>query len=92
MNVITPDLQQNYILRYGEKTVETILSLPEQKLTWVVYNANMVQSAVTLIVSLRGIEFFDDYVKVVSRECGDGAQGALYFDPNIFNLIGNGYD
>ena len=92
MNVITPDLQQNYILRYGEKTVETILSLPEEKLTWVVYNANMVQSAVTLIVSLRGIEFFDDYVKVVSRECGDGAQGALYFDPNIFNLIGNGYD
>jgi hypothetical protein len=68
------------------------LSLPEEKLTWVVYNANMVQSAVTLIVSLRGIEFFDDYVKVVSRECGDGAQGHLYFDPNIFNLIGNGYD
>jgi hypothetical protein len=79
-------------LRYGEKTVEAILSLPEEKLTWVVYNANMVQSAVTMIVSLRGIEFFDDYVKVVSRECGDGAQGHLYFDPNIFNLIGNGYD
>lgn len=79
-------------MRYGEKTVEAILSLPEEKLTWVVYNANMVQSAVTMIVSLRGIEFFDDYVKVVSRECGDGAQGHLYFDPNIFNLIGNGYD
>jgi hypothetical protein len=78
-------------LRYGEKTVEAILSLPEKKLTWVVYNANMVQSAVTMIVSLRGIEFFDDYVKVISRECGDGAQGALYFDPNIFNYIGNGY-
>jgi hypothetical protein len=78
-------------LRYGEKTVEAILSLPEKKLTWVVYNANMVQSAMTMIVSLRGIEFFDDYVKVISRECGDGAQGALYFDPNIFNYIGNGY-
>ncbi len=78
-------------MRYGEKTVEAILSLPEKKLTWVVYNANMVQSAVTMIVSLRGIEFFDDYVKVISRECGDGAQGALYFDPNIFNYIGNGY-
>jgi hypothetical protein len=92
MNALIQDLPQNYILRYGEKTVETILSLPEEKLTWVVYNANMVQSAVTMIVSLRGIDFFDDYVKVVSRECGDGAQGALYFDPNIFNLIGNGYD
>ena len=92
MSALIQDLPQSYILRYGEKTVETVLSLPEQKLTWVVYNANMVQSAVTMIVSLRGIEFFDEYVKVISRECGDGAQGALYFDPNIFNLIGNGYD
>jgi hypothetical protein len=92
MNVITPDLQQNCISQFGEKTVESILSLPEKKLTWVVYNANMVQTAVMLIIQLRGVDFFDDYVKVVSRECGDGAQGALYFDPNIFNLIGNGYD
>jgi hypothetical protein len=92
MNVITPDQQQNCISQFGEKTVESILSLPEQKLTWVVYNANMVQTAVMLIIQLRGVDFFDDYVKVVSRECGDGAQGALYFDPNIFNLIGNGYD
>lgn len=92
MNVPTPDLLQNYISRYGEKTVEAIRALPEKELTWVVYNANMVQSAVTLIISIRGIEFFDDYVKVISRECSDGARGALYFDPNLFNLIGNGYD
>jgi hypothetical protein len=92
MNVITPDLLQNYTLRYGEKTVEAVLALPEEKLTWVVYNANMVQTAVTLIISLRGMDFFDDYVKVISRECGDGAQGALYFDPHVFKLLGNGYD
>jgi len=92
MNALTQDLQQNYILRYGAKTVETILALPEEKLTWVVYNANMVQSAVTMFVSLRGMDFFDDYVKVISRQCSDGAHGALYFDPNIYKLIGNGYD
>lgn len=85
------DRLQNYISRYGEKTVDAILNLPEEQLTWVVYNANMVQSAVTMIISLRGLDFFDDYVKVVSRECGDGAQGHLYFDPNLFNLVGNGY-
>lgn len=85
------DQLQNYISRYGEKTVDAILNLPEEQLTWVVYNANMVQSAVTMIISLRGLDFFDDYVKVVSRECGDGAQGHLYFDPNLFNLVGNGY-
>jgi len=86
------DQLENYISRYGEKTVEAVLALPEKELTWVVYNANMVQNAVTLIVSLRGMDFFDDYVKVVSRECGDGARGALYFDPHVFKLLGNGYD
>ena len=91
MTALTVDQLQNYTSRYGEKTVEIIMNLPEEDLTWVVYNANMVQSAVTLIVSLRGMEFFDNYVTVVSRECGDGAHGKLFFDPNIFNLIGNGY-
>ena len=67
------------------------MNLPEQELTWVVYNANMVSQAQMLIIALRGLDFFDDYVKVVSRECGNGAQGVLYFDPNIFQLIGNGY-
>jgi hypothetical protein len=79
-------------LRYGEKTVESILKLPEKELTWVVYNANMVSQAQMLIIALRGLEFFDDYVKVVSRECSDGAHGALYFDPHVFKLLGNGYD
>jgi hypothetical protein len=92
MIVPTVDQLENYISRYGEKTVEAVLALPEKELTWVVYNANMVQNAVTLIVSLRGMDFFDDYVKVVSRECGDGARGALYFDPHVFKLLGNGYD
>ena len=92
MSVLTQESLENYILRYGAKTVETVLALPEEKLTWVVYNANMVQDAVTMIVSLRSMDFFDDYIKVISRKCGDSAQGALYFDPNIFKLIGNGYD
>ena len=82
---------ENYISRYGAKTVETIIGLPDKELTWVVYNANMISLAQMLIIALRGLEFFDDYVKVVSRENGNGARGALYFDPNIFNLMGNGH-
>ena len=85
------DPLENYISRYGEKTVDTILNLPETTLTWVVYNSNMVSQAQMLIIALRGLNFFDDYVTVVSRECGNGARGILYFDPNMFKLLGNGY-
>lgn len=68
-----------------------IQQLPEQELTWVVYNANMISYAQCLIIQYRGLEFFDKYVKVISRDCADGAKGILYFDPDLFNLVGNGY-
>ena len=66
------------------------MNLPDEELTWVVYNANMVNYAQMLIIQLRGLEFFDKYVKVVSREDGDQARGILYFDPKTFELMGNG--
>lgn len=86
------DQLQNYTSLYGEKTVELIQNLPEMELTWVVYNANMISQAQMLIIALRGVEFFDEYVHVISRECGNDASGILYFDPNMFKLLGNGYD
>ncbi len=68
------------------------MNLPQQDLTWVVYNANMVSYAQMLIISLRGLDYFDQYVKVVSREDSTGAKGPMYFDPKFFEHIGNGYD
>lgn len=67
------------------------MNLPEERLTWVVYNSNMVSYAQMLIIQLRGLEFFDKYVKVVSREEPELPQGKTYHDPGLFNHIGNGY-
>ena len=93
MNVITPDQQQNSILHCGEKTVELIRRLPEEEVTWVVYNANMVQYAETQIILNRGIEFFEKYVNVISCDNPEEVvRCALYLDPSLFDLIGNGYD
>jgi hypothetical protein len=44
-----------------------------------------------LIIQFRGLEFFDKYVRVISRDCADEAKGELYLDPELHNLIGNGY-
>jgi phosphoribosyl-ATP pyrophosphohydrolase len=92
MNATTQDLLQNCTSQFGEKTVEAVMNLPEKDLTWVVYNANMVSYAQMVIIQLRGLEFFDKYVKVVSREDSTGARGMMYFDPKFFEHIGNGYD
>ena len=93
MNVPIVEPLENYISRYGAKTVKTILSMPNEELTWVVYNTNMISLAQMLIIALRGLKFFDDYVRVVSHDqkC-TSTHGKVYFDPNIFNLMGNGYD
>lgn len=68
------------------------MNLPEEDVTWVVYNANMVSTAMDLIIALRGEEYFDRYVDVISRDRGGDASGILYFDPKMFELLGNGYD
>ena len=91
MTAPIPVQPQDFISLYGEKTVEIISNLPEEDLTWVVYNANMVSHVEMAFVCLRGVEFFDKYVKVVSKDDSTGAKGKMYFDPNLFNLIGNGY-
>jgi hypothetical protein len=52
----------------------------------------MIQSAVELIIDLRGEDFYYDYVQVISCERGEDGWGPLYFDPHVFKLLGNGYD
>lgn len=86
---------ENYISRYGEKTVNAILNLPDENITWVVYNANMVPTATLLIIALRGLEYFDKYCRVASRDVDDiesCGEAKIYFDPKMFEYLGNGYD
>ena len=93
MNVITPDQQQNSILHCGEKTAELIQRLSEAELTWVVYNANMIQHAASLIIQYRGFDYYQKYVNVISCDNPEEVvRGALYLDPGLYDLIGNGYD
>ena len=62
-------------------------------MTWVVYNANMIQYAASLIIQHRGFDYYMKYVNVIS--CDDPEEvvrGSLYLDPSLYNLKGNGYD
>ena len=95
MNAHTPVPLQNYISQYGAKTVEAIMRLPDEDVTWVVYNANMVPAATQLIIDIRGIDYFSKYVRVASRDIDDiesCGEAKLYYDPKMFDYLGNGYD
>ena len=95
MNALTQDRLQSYISLYGVRTVDRILTLPEEDVTWVVYNANMVGAHTSLIIELRGIEYFSKFVRVAARDIDDiesCGKGRIYLEPNLFNYIGNGYD
>ena len=86
---------QDYISLYGEKTVDAVLNLPEENVTWVVYNENLIPTAVSMIIALRGLNYFDKYVRVASRDVDDidsCGVAKVYYDPNMFKLLGNGYD
>ena len=93
MIVPTVDQPQSSTLPCGEKTAELIQRLPEEEITWVVYNANMIQHAANLIIQYRGFDYYQKYVNVISCDNPEEVvRGALYLDPELHNLIGNGYD
>jgi len=78
------------------KTYELINKLPEnpeQLITWIVYNKDMIKSAETLISQIRGEEYMNK-VEVVSLGDKDVRKNknplSVYLDPQLFNYIGNG--
>jgi hypothetical protein len=77
--------------RVNTKVMKAIFSLPEEPITWVCYNNDMIGYYENLIREVKGSEFFDKYVKVISIS-GEKNNSKLYFDPTLHDLMGNGYE
>lgn len=76
------------------KQEHAILSLPanpDKHIFWIVYNRDMIQHVVDLISELRGKEYLK-HITVVAKgdPSKDRTSGSIYFDPTLFDLIGNG--
>lgn len=73
------------------RRVKMVQDLPEEPITWVCYNKEMIPYYVQLIKEVRGEQYFNKYVTVVA----DGRPDILtntYFDDTLYELKGNGYD
>lgn len=76
------------------KTYAAISRLPDnpkKHIYWIVYNQDMVQYITDMIASIKGPEYMPN-ISVVAK--GDSSKerstGMTYFDPGLFDLIGNG--
>lgn len=77
------------------KVQQAIHSLPEapsKHIFWIVYNHDMVEYTENMIAEIRGEKYLLDYVTVVAKAdpSHDRACGAVYFDPGLLDLLGNG--
>lgn len=75
-----------------EKAINLINRLPiepPKQIIWIVYNDDLIDSAKALIQEIRGPEYMQ-YVTVVSKSNSYRLNGAIYFDPSLYDLIGNG--
>lgn len=80
-------------LRLGKvyNAIKNLPDHPSKHIYWIVYNSDMIEYTTNLIRELKGAAYLTN-VSVVSK--GDPSRkrstGATYFDPGLFELLGNG--
>lgn len=75
------------------KLYNSILALPnnpDKFIIWIVYHDDFIKFIEDYISRVRGKEYLDKYVKVVSRQNSSKYNGKIYFDPMIYDHLGNG--
>jgi hypothetical protein len=82
---------EEVLSRHSGKTTKMIFNLPEEPVTWVCYNDDMVPYYEQLICEIKGTEYFRKYVSVVSISA-TRSNSRIYLDPALHDLIGNGYE
>jgi hypothetical protein len=78
--------------RYDKRDL-TILGFeqhPYDTIVWVVYDEEMITGIKNRFIQLRGKDFVDDYVEVVSPTSNYKPTGQLYFDPFFYDHLNNG--
>lgn len=71
--------------------INKLPDFPNGKIIWVVYNEYMVDQAKDLIRDLKGSDYMKN-VLVVSKSLAYKHKGHIYFDPNLYEMLSNGYD
>lgn len=69
--------------------ISSLPDCPKRKILWIVYNEDMVDYTKALIEEIKGPDFMK-YIKVVPRSRSSKESGSIYFDPLLYDHLGNG--
>jgi hypothetical protein len=75
-----------------EYAIKRLPESPAKRIFWIVYNQDMIEYTSNLIADIRGQEYLNKYVTVVAKgdPSKDRANGSVFFDPHLLDLLGNG--
>lgn len=80
-------------LRLG-KVAAAIRSLPDnptKPIYWIVYNSDMIAYTQNLIREIKGQDYLGNVTVVAKSESTRARElGHIYFDPGLYDLLGNG--
>ena len=73
-----------------DRSIKSLPDNPADTITWVVYNEEMAQAIRDRFVEIKGAEYLESHVDVVTRETLDSDSRWIYFDPYLYDYLGNG--
>ena len=71
--------------------IKSLPDTPTRPIYWIVYNSDMVEYTTRMIASIKGEDYLQ-YIKVVAKSepTNKRINGSIYFDPGLYDLLGNG--
>lgn len=87
----------NFFYERAVQIVKKFPAEPEAKIVYMVYNRDMVEASEILIAQIHGREYLDKYVSVtpwgyIPKNVDEGSTCIIYYDPNLHDYNGNGYN
>lgn len=73
-----------------EKAILALPSDPHDLIFWVVYNEDMAAGIEEDFIRLRGAQYVHENIHITTREYLQSDATIIYYDPELFNHMGNG--
>lgn len=84
-------MQSNLRLGKVAAAIRGLPDSPDKPIYWIVYNADMIKYTENLIREIKGQDYLGNVTVVAKGENSKNRErGYIYFDPGLYDYLGNG--